>query len=87
MCLEEIGLRAKKCANHHKFNTQHDWGNLHNHSMSTRVFTLVKNESFLPTPKISGKWSHTLFGFAKHLTLIVCSISYDMLLFQLAHFS
>ena len=37
MCRLEIELQAQKYGNHSRFNNQHDWGNLYDHLISTRI--------------------------------------------------
>ena len=39
MCVKEIRLLCSKCVNHSKLNSQCNWGDLHDHLMSTDTFT------------------------------------------------
>jgi hypothetical protein len=38
---------CSKYDNHSKFNSQHNWEDLHDHLMSTRIFTLIINKIFM----------------------------------------
>ena len=43
VCSKEIGLCVPKYDNHSRPNSQHKWGSLYDHSMSTRIFNLIMN--------------------------------------------
>ena len=45
MCLHEIDYVVKN-ANHYRFHSQHDWGLLYDHVISTRIATLLMNKIF-----------------------------------------
>ena len=38
-----------------KFNSQHNWGDLYDHLMRARVFTLIMNKIFIRDPKMMRK--------------------------------
>ena len=63
--------------NHPRFNSQYNWGDLYNHSMSTIIFTLMMNKIFLWILKSTRKWLRPQFGFANHVVLIVCVLSQE----------
>ena len=44
--------KCSKFANYSRFNNQHNWGNLYDHLMSTRNFTLTIKKMFMWAPKI-----------------------------------
>jgi hypothetical protein len=46
MCLKDIELRAQNRKNQLRFNGQHNWGDLYDHLMSTRVFTLIMHNMY-----------------------------------------
>ena len=47
MCLKEIGLRAQKNANHSRFNSQHDYGDLHDHLNEHEKLHFMMNKIFM----------------------------------------
>ena len=47
ICLEDVRLRAQNMSNCSRFDSQHNWGELYDHSMSARIFTLIKNKIFI----------------------------------------
>ena len=47
MSLEEIGLRAQNMTTISKLNSLHKWGDLYDHLMSTKIFTLILHEIFI----------------------------------------
>ena len=64
-----------KYDHHSKFNSQHNWGDLYDHLMSTRIFTWYWITCSHELRKLWGKWLWHVFKFANHLVLIACSIS------------
>ena len=42
--------------NHCRQNSQLDWGDLYNHLLTQRIFTLTTNRIFEYAPKLRGKW-------------------------------
>ena len=59
MCLEDIGLNVKKYDYQYRFNSQHDCGDLYDHSMGTEIFTLTMNKIFTRAPEIMRKVATT----------------------------
>ena len=55
---------CSKQVNHSKLNNQHNWGNLYDHLMSTRIFTLVMNEIFIIS---SHNYNESGYGLALDL--------------------
>ena len=47
--------------------------NLYDHLMSTRIFTLIMNKTFIRTPRTMKKMLQPQFKFANFLILITCS--------------
>ena len=80
MCLKEIRLPDESMINHSRLNNQHDWENLYDHLMRKRIFTFIHNhqEIHMCFKMLWGKsWVWAQFGFANHLTLIACYVSYE----------
>ena len=66
------------CSNYYNYsrlNHQHDWKELYDHSMITRIFTSIMINTFIRALKIMRMWLCPWFGFANHLILKVCFIS------------
>ena len=60
-------------ANHHRCNTEHKWGNLYEHLTTRRIFTFDnKFRIFIQAPRLVRIVATNTFGFANHLTPIVC---------------
>ena len=67
-------------ASHSRLNDEHDrgGGDLFDHLMSTRIFFPVMNEEHShKLQKLLHNWLREQFGFANHLALIMCCISYE----------
>ena len=62
MCWKEVELHAHKYANHSRLHGQHDWGDMYDHLMSMRIFTLTMSKMFIWAQKIWGKWLWGPFG-------------------------
>ena len=80
-CLQKIEVRTcSKYANHSRFNNQHDWGNLYDHLMNTRViWPLIMNKIITRAPNIMKKkmaMDTTIQGFRYRLALHVCFLSH-----------
>ena len=68
---------CSKYANHLKIISQHDWGDLDDHSMSMRIFALIMNKDFQTSSNNhKGNGYGERFGFANHLDSIACFISH-----------
>ena len=65
MRLKEIGLHAQNM-NYKNIglNSQHKWQDLCDHSMNTRIFTLIMNKIVIWAPNIMRKEQLPQFGFA-----------------------
>ena len=53
-------------------------GDIYDHLMCMRIFTLTMIKIFISAPKTTRKWLWPQLGFANHLVLILGSISYKM---------
>ena len=51
---KEIGLRVQH-DNYFRFNSLNDWRDLYDCLMSTRIFTLIMDEIFIPTQEFTRK--------------------------------
>ena len=58
---------CSKYVDHSRLNIQHNYGHLHDHLMSMKIFSLILNKMFIWAPKIMVKWLRPLCRFAKHL--------------------
>ena len=63
---------CSKYDSHSRPNSQHNWGDLYDHLMSIRTFTLLI--STLKTYMISKNYDYSFGWIAKHLVLITCVI-------------
>ena len=70
---------CSKHANHSKLNSQQALGDLHNHSMSTRTFTLMINKIFIHVPEIRRQWLQIRFGFANWICVEELVLHYHVL--------
>ena len=53
-------------------------GDLYDHLMSMRIFTLMMNKIFIGAPKVMRKkWLQPRLEFANHLALIACCIAQE----------
>ena len=55
MCLKEIGLWAQNWLTTLGSNSQQNWGDLYDHVMNSRIFTLTMNKIFIWAPRIMRK--------------------------------
>ena len=62
---------CSKFVNHSRLNMQHNWGDLSDHSMRKRIFTLIMIKIFIWALKCMKKSLQAWFGFANHLALIL----------------
>ena len=74
LCLMEIGL-CSKYDDHFKFNNRHNWAPINNYLMSTRIFTLIKDNIFIEPPKIMRKATRTALVW-------MCQSSYSSCMFH-----
>jgi hypothetical protein len=58
-----------KFANHSRLYSQHDWGDIYDHSMSMAIFTSTMNKIIICAPKLWCKWLRAWFGYANHSIL------------------
>ena len=58
---------CSKYVDHSRLNIQHNYGHLHDHLMSMKIFSLILNKMFIWAPKIMVKWLRPMCRFAKHL--------------------
>ena len=56
ICLKEIGLHAQNMITILSL-SQHDWGDLYDHLLSTKIFTLIIYKIIIGAPKIMRKVS------------------------------
>ena len=71
MC-ERDWTMCSKHGNHFTFNMQYNRGNLYDHLMSTRIFTLVIRYSYELHNCLLGKWVWPRYGFVNYFVEIVC---------------
>ena len=74
MSLKEIGLHAKNLDNHSRLNSQHNWGALYYHVLSTRIFTLIVTSA----PKIMRKVATFSNSSEDPLAKLLHKIGYDV---------
>ena len=55
MCLKEVAMTCSKYYHHSRLNNQHDWGDLYEHLIDTKTFTLMMNRIFIGALKIMRK--------------------------------
>ena len=80
--LKRVWTKCWKFVNHSRRHSQHNWGDLYDHSITQRIFTLSMNRVFIQPPIFWGRWLQAQFGFANHLTIILCFLSYEKCLFK-----
>ena len=66
---------CSKYDNHSRPNSQHKWGSLYDHSMSTRIFNLIMNYIHVSSKNYEESGYDNDLNFANHLVLITCFIS------------
>ena len=75
MCSKQIGLQAQVILIDSTLNGPHNLGDLYDHFMSTRFFTLIMNKRFIGTPKTMRQMATGMIWIANYLALIACFIS------------
>ena len=60
ICLKKDWTMRSKYDNHSKLNSQHNWGNLFDHALNTRMSTLIMSKIFIRAPKIMKKSGYDL---------------------------
>lgn len=73
---KEFELHTLEFDSHPKHNRQHDWGDLYDHLIYSKIFTSIMDMIHIQAPKTMKESGDTFdLDSAKHLILIACFMS------------